>query len=272
MAEQNNLKHKFKSSFWFNFAVVASLAVLLYVLFFASLHCVTNHGEEVMTPDVRGKKADSAIQLLRAMSFEVEIDSTYEPAMRPLTVLKQVPDTGSLVKRGRTIFLTINMLMPPRVPMPSIKDLSYRSAEMILRNNKLVVGDTSYKADIASGAVLEVYYNGNIITPGTPIPQGSRIDLILGNGLGNTEWDVPNVTGMSVDEALVILSQFNLQPMLVPASQLEQISDTPTAVITDQRPRQYNDAGAKNRIKMGDFIDLQIMQRPAPEDIYQGKQ
>jgi beta-lactam-binding protein with PASTA domain len=272
MAEQSNIREKFRSSFWFNFVVVACLAMLLYILFFTSLHCVTNHGREVLTPDVRGKKADSAIAILHAMKFDVEIDSTYEPTMRPLTVLKQVPDTGSLVKEGRTIFLTINMLMPPRVPMPSIKDLSYRSAEMILRNNKLVVGDTSYKADIANGAILEVRYKGSVIPPGTPIPQGSRIDLVIGNGLGNTEWDVPNVTGMTVDEALVILSQFNLQPMLVPASQMEQISDTPSAIITDQRPRQYNDAGAMNRIKMGEFIDLQIMQRPSPEDIYQGKQ
>ena len=272
MVEQNKIKERIRNSFWFNFAVVACLAMLLYILFFTSLHCVTNHGREVLTPDVRGKKADSAVAILRAMKFDVEIDSTYEPTMRPLTVLKQVPDTGSLVKEGRTIFLTINMLTPPRVPMPSIKDLSYRSAEMILRNNKLVVGDTSYKADIANGAILEVRFKGSVITPGTPIPQGSRIDLVIGNGLGNTEWDVPNVTGMTVDEALVILSQFNLQPMLVPASQMEQITDTPTAIISDQGPSQYYDDGAMNRIKMGEFIDLQIMQRPAPEDIYQGKQ
>lgn len=264
------MKEKLKTSFVFNLAVMLVLCVLLYILFFASLHCVTHHGKEVMTPDVRGKRADSAVKMLRDLDFDVQIDSTYEPAFRPLSVLKQVPDTGSLVKKGRTIFITINMLTPPRIPMPNIKDLSYRSAEMILRNNKLVVGDTTYRADIATGAILEANFEGKPISAGALVTQGSKIDLVIGNGLGNTEWDVPNVTGMTVDEAMITLTQFNLQPLLMPASQLEQISDTASAIVTDQRPRQLNDAGQHNRIKMGDFIDLQIMQSPAPQDIYQG--
>ncbi|GAA4460404.1 hypothetical protein GCM10023093_02980 [Nemorincola caseinilytica] len=264
------MKEKLKNSFLLNLAVVLVSCVLLYILFFASLHCVTNHGKEVLTPDVRGKRADSAIKILKDLKFDVAIDSTYEPAFRPMSVLKQVPDTGSLVKEGRTIFLTVNMLTPPRIPMPNIKDLSYRSAEMILRNNKLMVGDTTYRADIAMGAILEASYEGKPIAAGALITQGSKIDLVIGNGLGNTEWDVPNVTGMTVDEALILLTQFNLQPMMVPASQMDQITDTPSAIVTDQRPRQLNDAGQKNRIRMGDFIDLQIMQNPAPQDIYQG--
>jgi len=100
------------------------------------------------------------------MHFEVNIDSTYEPSMKPLAILKQVPDTGAIVKEGRTIFLTINMLTPPTIPMPNLVNLSYRSAEMLLRNNKLLVGDTVYKSDIAAGAILEQRYKGAPIKPG----------------------------------------------------------------------------------------------------------
>lgn len=262
------MKEKLKNSFLLNLAVVFTLGVLLYVLFFASLNCITHHGEEVAMPDVRGKKMDSAVTALKTLNFEVLIDSTYDPTARPLSVLKQMPDTGSFVKRGRTIFLTVNMLTPPKVSMPAIKDLSYRSAEMILRNNKLILGDTTYKPDIATGAILEASMNGKVLSAGDMIPQGSKIDLIIGNGLGNTEWDVPNVTGMTVDEAMIYLNQFNLQPFLVSADRLSEITDTPSAIITDQRPREFNDAGAKNRIKMNDFIDLLIMQNPAPQDIH----
>lgn len=269
---QQSIKERFKTSFSFNLIVLLVLCMVLYVLFFASLHCVTNHGNEVTTPDVHGKSADSAVKILEALDFDVMVDSTYEPTAPVLSVLRQVPETGSLVKRGRTLFLTVNMLTPPRIAMPNIKDLSYRSAELILHNNKLVVGDTTYKADIATGAILEARYEGKPIAAGALITQGSKIDLVIGNGLGNTEWDVPSIIGMSVDEALVILSQFNLQPMMVPASQMDQITDTPSAVVTDQRPRPFNDAGQRNRIKMGDFIDVQIMQNPSANDVYQGKQ
>lgn len=262
------MKEKFRNSFLLNLALVFVLGILLYVLFFASLNCITHHGEEVAMPDVRGKKMDSALTALKTLNFEVMIDSTYDPSNRPLSVLKQVPDTGSYVKRGRTIFLTVNKLAPPKVSMPAIKDLSYRSAEMILRNNKLIVGDTTYKPDIATGAILEASMNGKVLTAGDMIQQGSKIDLVIGNGLGNTEWDVPNVTGMTVDEAMIYLNQFNLQPFLVAANRLSEITDTPSAIITDQRPREYNDAGARNRIKMNDFIDLLIMQNPAAEDIH----
>ncbi len=251
-----------------NVAVVLTLCALLYILFFASLHCVTRHGKEVVMPNVTGRQMDSVVTLLKSMDFEILIDSTYEPSFKPLSVLKQVPDTGSFVKRGRTIFLTVNMLTPPRIPMPNIKDLSYRSAEMILRNNKLVLGDTTYKPDIATGAVLEASYQGKPIAAGALIPQGSKIDLLIGNGLGNTEWDVPNVTDMTVDEAMIYLNQFNLQPILVSADPLSPISDTPSARIIDQRPRAFKETGEHNRIKMGDFIDLQIMQNPSPQDIH----
>ena len=74
---------------------------------------------------------------------------------------------------------------------------------------------------------------------------------------------------MTVDEAMIVLNQFNLQPILMPADQLSAIDDTLTAFIVDQQPRELNDAGEHNRIKMGAFIDLQIMQNPAPQDYHQ---
>jgi eukaryotic-like serine/threonine-protein kinase len=263
-------KEKLKTSFGWNIALVLALCAVLYVLFFASLRCVTHHGQEVVVPDVRGKKMDSVVKYLQELGFEVLIDSTYEPTMRPLSVLKQVPDTGSYVKRGRAIFLTVNRVTAPMVAMPNIKDLSYRSAAMILRNNKLIVGDTTYRSDIASGAVLEASIKGTTVSAGSMVAQGSKVDLVIGNGLGNTEWNVPDVTGMTVDEAILMLNQYNLQPFIVSVDKMGDITDTPSAIIVNQSPKAFSPTGDHNRIKMGEFMDLQIMQHPSPEDIHQG--
>ena len=262
------IKDNIKKSFGFNLAVVLSLCVLLYIGFFASLHWFTRHGEETIIPSVKGKDVASAVSQLRKMHFDVYIDSTYEPAFKPLTILKQVPDSGSTVKQGRTVFLTVNMLTPPRIPMPNLVSLSYRSAEMLLKNNKLLVGDTISKPDFAAGSVLEQLYNGAPVRPGEMIQQGSKISLVIGNGRGNTEWDVPDVSGLSVDEARTILNQYNLVLTFSPKDQMSQISDTPSALIVDQSPRASDGAGKKNRIKMGDVIDLIIDQHPNPEDIH----
>ncbi|MFI5196739.1 MAG: PASTA domain-containing protein [Chitinophagales bacterium] len=257
-----------KKYFLFHLGIVIVLCAILYTSFFATLHWVTRHGEELKIPDVRGKDLNTAIAKLKGMHFEVSVDSIYEPEVKPMSVLKQVPDTGSSVKEGRTVFLTVNMLTPPHIPMPNLVNLSFRSAEMLLRNNKLILGDTTYVPDIAAGAIKQQLFNGQDIRPGEMIAQGSKINLVIGNGLGNTEFDMPDVTGRSVDEAQAILAQYNLQPIVVPFDQRSVITDTSTAIIVDQRPRAFNDAGVANRVKAGEIIDLSIEQNPSAQDIH----
>jgi beta-lactam-binding protein with PASTA domain len=252
------MKEKFSKTFLFHLGVVLALCCILYGSFFASLHWFTRHGQEVQIPNVLGKDVGGAIQQLESLNFDVVVDSTYEPALKPYTVIKQLPDTGSIVKKARTVFLTINMKTPPRVPMPSLIGLSYRSAEMLLRNNKLLIGDTTYQPDIAAGAILEQLYKGRPIRAGEMIQQGSKVSLIIGNGLGNTEFDVPEVTGRSVEEALIILNQYNLQPVFRPKNEETAIADTMAAQIIDQSPRATDGTGVPNRIKMGDIIELYI--------------
>ena len=260
------MEKNIRKTFVFNLLVVLGLCAVLYVCFFATLHWLTKHGEEVKIPDVRGKDIGMAAAKLRKLHFEVNVDSTYEPAAKPLTILKQVPDTGSIVKEGRTVFLTVNMLMPPRIPMPNLVNLSLRSAEMLLRNNKLLLGDTIYKPDIAAGAILEQRYKGQPIQPGDLVLQGSKISLVIGNGLGNTEWDVPDVTGITVEEAMTILNQYNIQPILTVADQLSEIRDSSSAVIVDQEPRALDADGKVNRIRMGSILELRIKQNASEDD------
>lgn len=264
------MRAKRKKSFLLHLGFVLLLCVMLYIIFFATLHWLTKHGEEVEIPHVKGLQVDQAISTLKSRLFEVYVDSTYEPSVKPFTVLKQVPDTGSLVKEGRTVFLTVNMLMPPFIPMPNLVGLSFRSALMLLNNNKLKLGDTTYKPDIAAGAVLEQRYKNLQIRPGEMIAQGSKLHLVIGDGLGNVEFNVPLITNMSVSEALTVLKEYNLTPILVSYDELSEISDTASAIVVGTEPKAINDAGAVNRIKEGDIIHLKIMQNPSAEDLQTG--
>ena len=261
------MQEEVKKSFWFNLLLVLGVFSVIYILFFLELGCFTHHGETILIPNVRGKNMDEAIKMLNEKHFDVKIDSTFDPSVKALVVLKQVPDTGSIVKSGRVVMITVNSITPLHVPMPNLVNLSYRSAETLLKNNKLFIGDTSYVPDIARGAIKEQRYKGEIIRPGDMIAQGSKIDLVIGNGLGNTEWEVPEVTGLSMDEATAIINQFNLIPNTV-AKEGDAISDTSAATIIDQNPRAYTEDGKRNHIKMGDVIDLIISQNPAPGDIH----
>ena len=260
------IQEKVRRSFWFNLIAVTAVFFVIYILFFLMLSFFTHHGESVTIPNLRGKSMDAAINQLHQMHFEVQVDSTYDPNAKPMVVLKQVPDTGSVVKTGRIVMITVNSVTALRVPMPNLISLSYRSAEMLLRNNKMFVGDTTYVPDIARGAIKEQLFKGQPIRPGEMIPQGSKISLVIGNGLGNTEFDVPDVVRMTVDEAMAIINQYNLLPITYTDMGSGEIVDTPSAYIIDQTPKALNESGAHNKIKMGADISLSIKQHPEDGD------
>jgi beta-lactam-binding protein with PASTA domain len=171
-----------------------------------------------------------------------------------------MPDTGDMVKQGRTLFLTVNKSVPPETPMPNLVNLSFRSASLILHSNRLVLGDTTYRPDIAKGAILEQLYNGAQIRPGQMIPQGSRIDLVIGDGLGNTELNVPDVIGLTYPEAVAQLSGNGL--MITPLFDAD-VLDTVASKVYRQRPNAISDIGAPSRIRQGDFVEIYIGQNPA---------
>jgi Uncharacterized protein conserved in bacteria len=258
------MKEETRRSFWFNLLVVLGLCIVLYILFFASIGIITRHGSEAIVPNVAGKTLKAAMTELEKAGFDVEIDSAYEPKKKPFLVLQQMPEPNATVKDGRTIFLTINKTQPPDIPMPNLLNLSFRSAEMILKSNKLMLGDTTYRPDIAKGAILEQLYKGKTIRPGEMLPQGSKIDLVIGDGLGNTQFNVPDVIGMTYEEAMAILNGTGLQFTAIWEG---DITDSVTAVVYDQLPKAMNELMTPNRIKEGDIVDIRIKQTATQEEM-----
>jgi eukaryotic-like serine/threonine-protein kinase len=258
------MKEELKNSFKFHLGVVLALCVILYALFFAVLGVITRHNSEIKVPNVLNRDMKMAIRELERMDFDVLIDSAYDPKKKAFIVMSQIPDVNAVVKTGRTIFLTVNKSVPPMTPMPNLLNLSYRSAEMILKSNKLVLGDTTYRPDIAKGAILEQKYLGRPVRPGQMVPQGSRIDLVIGDGLGNTQFNVPDVIGMTYDEAIAILSSTGLQ--FTPIWEGD-ITDSAAATVYDQFPKAMNELQAPNRIKEGDVVDIKIKQTAMPEEL-----
>jgi beta-lactam-binding protein with PASTA domain len=244
--------------------VVLGLCWALYGLFFASLGWVTKHHSEVKVPNVTGKPLRSALTTLEGMGFEVDVDSSYDPTKKPFTILAQIPTVNSIVKAGRTIFVTVNKAEAPLTSMPKLTDLSYRSAVLILKSSRLVMGDTFHRPDYAKGAVLDQLYKGRPIKPGDMLPQGSTIDLVVGDGFGSVEMNVPDVIGMTAEEGMAIINGNGLTPTTIWDGVIE---DSATAIIYTQTPSPYNELDAPNRIREGDIVDLRIKQSPSPEEL-----
>lgn len=244
---------------WFHVLLVLLVCVFFYIVFFSSLSVITRHGADEKVLNVTGKDVRQAVKLLEAQGFEVRVDSTYFPEKKALIVLKQIPDIGDVVKHGRMLFLTVNKSVPPQTPMPNLVNLSFRSASLILKSNRLILSDTTYRPDIAEGAILEQLYMGKPIRAGQMIPQGSRIDLVIGGGLSN-ELQVPDVIGLTYPEAMAMLNSSGLQ--FTPIFDLG-ITDSTMAKVYKQTPNHISDIGVPSIIRQGDFVDIYIGQNPA---------
>ena len=247
---------------WVNILAGIAIALIIFIIFIFSLNWLTHHDQSKTVPQVMGKSYEDAKKILEDGGFEVEIqDSIYVDTTKPRQVLKQVPEADEQVKVNRTVYLTINRTVPPMVDMPNLVGSSYRSAEMVLKNYNLRSGDTTFRPNFAKNAVLEQSYNGSVIRPGTQIRMGSTIDLVLGDGVGNQQFIVPSLIGMTYCDAKAILEANGL---IIGSVIAEGISDTCSAYIRDQKPGRYDEDRKFRYIRSGQMIDV-FLQKDKPE-------
>jgi beta-lactam-binding protein with PASTA domain len=252
-----------KRPLWTNLLAGLILMVVLLFLLSILLGPLTRHGKNKTVPNIVGKSFEEARKILDNSGFDVEVqDSIYSDTTAKGTVLRQVPDGDATVKISRTVYLTINRQVPPVVEMPNLKDFSFRNAELQLKNMGLRVGDTSYVHDFARNTVQEQRYNGSPITPGTKIQQGSVIDLVLSDGVGEAEFTVPNLIGMTFGEAKNLIESNGLSFLSVMPD--PDIVDTASAFIKEQDPRRMGPDGKRIKIRTGQTMSVWLsLIRPA---------
>ena len=251
---------------WVNIVVGLVLAIGVFAIFLLSLKWMTHHGRSATVPNVAGKNYEEAKKTLKKAGFDVEIqDSIYVDTIKPLSVIKQIPEADEIVKSNRTVYLIISRAVPPIVEMPNLVGYSFRNAEMVLTNMDLKIGDTTFKPDFAKNAVLEQVYNGATIGPGTKIRKGSVISLVLGDGVGKREFAVPVITGMQFCEVKKILEASGIVIGAIVSD--ANISDTCSAWIYKQNPERFDDEKKLNHIRTGQTIDVWLqLDKPARKD------
>ncbi|NEM99302.1 PASTA domain-containing protein [Pontibacter burrus] len=235
---------------------LAVMAVIVGVLvigfFYVYLPSSTNHGESVPVPKVTGMLLPDAEAFLEEQNLRFFInDSSYNSDRKPFEILTQDPAPGAHVKEGRKIYISVNMKNPPMIKMPKLIDGSVKNAELILKSYDLKVGKITPVPDLQKNAVLKQFVNGKEVAPGESIAKGSVVDLHVGDGLGNTEFEVPDVVGMPVDEASVLLAGQGLQ---IGNILYMQGSGEPNGTVLKQRP--FAEVGAK--IRVGELVDLWV--------------
>jgi beta-lactam-binding protein with PASTA domain len=203
-------------------AILASFATAIGVIlllgvsyFYIYLPSTTNHGERILVPDLSGKSLEEIEKILTPLELRYEIgDSAYSADFPPLTVLQQFPKAGHFVKENRKIYISINRTTPPTLPLPNLfgegNSVSLLGAEAMLRSNELVRGKIIRQSHPNKDLLIEIRMNGTVILPGTRIPKGSVIDLVVGDGEGASEFVIGDFVGMTYKNAILRLNKLNL--------------------------------------------------------------
>lgn len=238
--------------------IIGMLLLILY--FYVYLPSATNHGETVTVPNIEGLHYDELEKFLGKRNLRYAVnDSAYNDHYPALTVLRQYPAAGSKIKENRVIYISLNRVTPPSVPMPNLVDGSLINAEAVLRGNELRRGKIQLTRGPFLNLVKEMHYNGEKILPGTRIPKGSVIDLVVEDGGSNTV-PAPDVLGYTLEDAKIPIFGSNLN-----LGQVTFVGDTTgrePKIVLKQKPAPHEN------IKVGDIVELWIGKKgtPVPEE------
>ncbi|MBL6657861.1 MAG: PASTA domain-containing protein [Flavobacteriales bacterium] len=222
------------------------------------LRFYTRHDELIELPDLHSLNIYEADSILKSKSLNyIIMDSVFNMEMPPLSVIDQNPKAGSFVKENRRIYLTIISKKKKEVQLPNLVDLTLRRAISKLNSIGLSAGNLSFVPDMAKNVVLRQSVNGKEIDSGTLLTVGSKVDLVIGNGLSDVMVNLPNLNGLTKEDAEILLQMNSINLGLVLYN--DNVTDSSTAVIYRQRPT----ASENKMINLGMNVDIYLK---SPDD------
>lgn len=154
--------------------------------------------DEVVVPDIVGKNIDAADQELSKVGLEMTVYAEeFNDEFEKDTIISQNPDKGQKVKEGREIRVILSKGSQLQ-KVPSVRGLKQSDAEIKLRNSGFVVGDVDrtyddkYDEDVVISQSPEA---------GSQEKEGSSVDLMVSKGKTPEKTAMPNLIGLTLDEA-----------------------------------------------------------------------
>jgi len=173
----------FKSVLFKNLVIAVLVSLFLLFIIGKILKIYTRHNETVTVPNLIGMMPDQLESAGLTSDFKIlVIDSVFDQEKAGGSIVFQEPPANSVVKKDRTIYLTLVANTKEKVRMPELTDLTLRQAGSVLETYGLKLGNTEYVSNMARNAVVGQFYKRKPIKEGEWILKGSRIDLQIGDG------------------------------------------------------------------------------------------
>ena len=244
------LKNKF---FNFHFLSASICTIVLFSFLLIYLDSYTLNGEEFELPDFQSLTTEELDIEIKSLGLEYEIiDSVYTDSVDRGTVFTQVPLSGTFIKRGRKIYITINCLNRQKFSIPDIYNKSERQAVNQLKSNFQVKSIKSLNYSDVSSVVVKMMVGEMEVYPGQKLISGTTIKLFFGSGRGLNKIEMPNMIGSTLEDSYLMIKENNLNIGEIIFNGI--ITDTLKAFVYNQRPI------AESKLQFGDMVDLEIKQ------------
>ena len=182
----------------------------------------------VPVPDVTGKTQAEAAQALEDAGLSVgDVVEATDPAAEPGSVLRQDPAAGVEVDEGSAVALTLST-GPGTAEVPDVVGMTQAEAESALWEAGFAPASAAqYDLTAPAGEVL-----AQLPEAGQEAAAGSPVGLLVSKGRPEVTVAVPDVTGMTTDEAVATLADAALTAVPVEA----YVADVAAGDVADQEP------------------------------------
>ncbi len=195
-----------EKKFYINLLLILLLCVVLLWLTFRILDRYTRHDKVYTMPDFVGQDFRQVKHDYAKDFHFILIDSVYPKGEQPGSIYQQDPLPGSKIKKGRNVYAIIVAVTPEKTVMPNLKGISLREAIGRIESSGLTVEYLEYIDYKYKNNVIEQYYQGRAVAPGTELVKGSKITLQVGIGQDKLNVKVPNLIGKPASEAKRLLN------------------------------------------------------------------
>jgi eukaryotic-like serine/threonine-protein kinase len=181
------------------FRMALLVFILASVAFLSALTAMrfAIQGREVSVPDVVGKNAVEAQQMLQGRGLVIKVEDRLYNPLPVDVVVRQTPPPGMKVKIGQEAHVVIS-LGPKQATIPVLTDHSIRAARIELLRGGMQVGEISsaYLPEYETSVVLQ-----QDPVPGTSNVTSPHVDLLVSLGARPAAYVMPELIGLSLNEA-----------------------------------------------------------------------
>lgn len=208
-----------------------------------------DQGEQVAMIAVTGKTLDEAKKALIEIGLTPEIQYEVTDAYEEGIVIKASVEVGEMVPLNTNIVLTVAE-GSNGVVVPTVTGKSKSEATALLEKAGFVVNVTeSYDSAVQNGYVISQSPEAE-----TTAPAGSSITIRVSQGAEDTKVRVPDVVGLTEEDAIVSLTESGLT-----AGSITQVHHE-DAALTDKICYQSYSVGSY--VEKGTLIDLKVSVGP----------